>query len=169
MMKRYPDILVLLLLLLAAVMISACRGENTTAIASVTSEPEPTGISSPPASALVTTAPATEPELIPIGVSVKGPLPPINPGGPIVEITLTNMTGSDLVALTATLELNRSFVFDFQLSPDKPLKSSTSVSQKMTLINSGFSTDSTYPLKISGVYRDQTTINYTTQVQIAHP
>lgn len=40
-------------------------------------------------------------------IAVVGPLQPINPGGPIVEITLKNMADEPIVSLTATLELIR--------------------------------------------------------------
>ena len=102
-------------------------------------------------------------------VSVSGPLPPINPGGPIVEITLKNVASEPVVALAATIELGRTFNFTFAVDPANPLLTGTSVASRQTLIGAGFSSDSAYPLTIKGTLKSGATFAYTRQVQIAAP
>lgn len=108
-------------------------------------------------------------------VAVTGPLQPINPGGPIVEITLKNVAAEPVTAVTANLELNSSapingsFSFNFDVSTAKPLVSGKTVSTKMTLIGGGFSDSQTYPLTISGTTLPGYTFSYTEQVTIVAP
>lgn len=102
-------------------------------------------------------------------LSVSGPLQPINPGGPIVEITLQNTGTESVVSLAATLELTRSFNFSFDVTSSNPLQSGKSISSKLTLIGGGFGDNTQYPLTISGTLENGTTFNYTKQVQIAAP
>ena len=40
-------------------------------------------------------------------VSVLGPVPPFNPGGSVVEITLKNVSGKPVVSLNASLAIAR--------------------------------------------------------------
>jgi hypothetical protein len=102
-------------------------------------------------------------------VSVLGPLPPINPGGPIVEITLNNVSNESIVSLTATLELSRAFNFKFDVSSLNPLLPAESISAKLTLIGGGFSDNISYPLRLEGTLEDGSTFAYTKQVQITEP
>jgi hypothetical protein len=82
------------------------------------------------------TSPANEPVEV---VSITGPLSPINPGGPVVEIILNNTGGTSIVSLTATLDipnaLSNPFVFTFNVTPANPLLPGDSVSDTLTLIN----------------------------------
>ncbi len=102
-------------------------------------------------------------------VSVTGPIPPINPGGPNVEITLKNVSNFRVVLLTAVLQLTRSFNYNFDISLTKPLPPGESVSTKMTLIGGGFDSASLYSLRIRGSLSDSTIFDYTKQVQIKAP
>lgn len=102
-------------------------------------------------------------------LSVLGPLQPINPGGPIVEITLKNVSDQTISSLTASLELNRSFNFDFDVTSSNPLLPNQITSAKSTLIGGGFGDNASYPLEIKGTLKDNTTFDYTEQVQIAEP
>lgn len=98
-----------------------------------------------------------------------GPLQPINPGGPIVEITLKNVAVEPVVYLAASLELNRSFNFDFDVTPSNPLLPDKTISSKLTLIGGGFSDNVSYPLIIEGSLESGTEYSYTKQVQIESP
>jgi hypothetical protein len=102
-------------------------------------------------------------------LAVLGPLTPINPGGPNVEITLKNVSADPIVSLTATLELSRAFNFEFDVSSANPLLPAKSVSAKLTLIGGGFSDNISYPLRLEGALQDGTTFAYTKQVQITEP
>jgi len=99
-------------------------------------------------------------------LSVRGPLEPINPGGPIVEITLENTSASNITSLNATLALTIEFNFEFDVSPSNPLLPGKSISSRLTLIGGGFSTDVSYPLQLEGIFEDGTIFDYTEQVQI---
>lgn len=102
-------------------------------------------------------------------ITVLGPLPPINPGGPIVEITLKNVTAVPVISLAAVLELNSSFNFDFDVTSSNPLLPDESISAKLTLIGGEFSDNISYPLAINGTLQNSATFAYTKQVQIVEP
>jgi hypothetical protein len=102
-------------------------------------------------------------------ISVLGPLQPINPGGPIVEITLKNVAVEPVVSLAATLDLSRSFNFDFDVTSSNPLLPDKSISAKLTLIGEGFSVNIPYPLTMNGILQSGATFAYTKQVQIVEP
>jgi hypothetical protein len=102
-------------------------------------------------------------------ISVSGPLSPFNPGGPTVEITLKNVTVETVVSLSASLELNRPFNFDFDVTPENPVPADASISSTMTLIGGGFSNNTSYPLVISGTQKSGAAFTYTNQVQITAP
>lgn len=99
-------------------------------------------------------------------ISVLGPLQPINPGGPIVEITLKNVGAEPVVTLTANLELSRSFAFNFDVTSSNPLLPDKPVSAKLTLIGGGFSDSLSYPLTINGTTQSGAPFVYTKQVRI---
>jgi hypothetical protein len=115
-----------------------------------------------------TPAPTTTQRPIEV-ISVSGPLPPINAGGPTVEITLKNASIEPVTSLSATIELGWTFTFDFDISVDKPLLLDNSISSKLTLISGGFSNNTLYPLKINGMLQSNATFAYTVQIQIAAP
>lgn len=99
-------------------------------------------------------------------VSMSGPLQPINPGGPIVEINLKNVSDESVVSLIASLELSRSFRVDYDVNSSNPLLPNESISSRLTLIGGGFSDAISYPLTISGTFQSGKTFAYTKQVQI---
>jgi hypothetical protein len=102
-------------------------------------------------------------------VSISGPIPPINPGGPNVEITLKNVWVENVISLTATLEINRSFVFNFDVTSSSPLLPDTTISSRQNLIGGGFSDSVDYTLTIIGTTQGGAAFEYTEQVKIAHP
>ena len=108
-------------------------------------------------------------------VSVSGPLPPINPGGPNVEVTLKNVSGESVVSLTASLGVSRAgpsntpFVFNFDVTSSNPLLPSNSISSSLTLIGGSFADNISYPLNIEGKLQSGGTFAYTEQVQIESP
>jgi hypothetical protein len=99
-------------------------------------------------------------------VSVEGPLGPINPGGPVVGITIKNVSEENIVSLNATLELSMEFSFEFEVSDENPLLPGDTIYAKRILINGGFSDDTSYPLEISGEFQDGPAFSYTEQVMI---
>jgi hypothetical protein len=102
-------------------------------------------------------------------ISVSGPLPPINPGGPIVEISLKNVGLQAVVSLSATLEAGRPFVFSFDASPSIPLLQNQTTSKRLTLIGGGFSSDTLYSLTVNVVLQDGSAQTFTQQVRITAP
>lgn len=102
-------------------------------------------------------------------ISVTGPIPPITPGGPTVEITLKNASTEPITGLTATLVAGRSFDFNFNVSPSAPLMPNASISRKFTLIGGGFSDDAPYPLTIKAILQSGAISIFTQQVQIKAP
>ena len=106
--------------------------------------------------------------------SVLGPVGPVNPGGPIVEITLKNVSVEPVISLTATLEVDTafdiSFAFTFDnVSPWNPLQPTRSTSDRLCLIGGGFSSDVSYPLTINATLRNGAKFVYTKPVQIVEP
>ena len=104
-------------------------------------------------------------------VSVVGPLQPINPGGPNIEITLKNASVEPVVSLNVALDLNtgRPFNLNFDVTPSNPLMPDKSISVKQTLIGGGFSDNLSYPLTVSGTFRNGDAFTYTQKVRIVHP
>ena len=145
-MKRKTVVSMIAILSMVALLLGACKGTTT-----------PTG---------------QQPIQV---VSVSGPLPPINPGGPNVEVTLKNVSGDPVVSLTASLEISRvgpsnaPFVFNFDVSSSNPLLPSSSISSRLTLIGGSFADNISYPLNIEGKLQRGGTFAYTEQVQIESP
>jgi len=108
-------------------------------------------------------------------VSVVGPIPPFNPGGPVVEITLKNVSNEPVVSLNASLGIIRAgpsdtpFTFNFNVNPSNPLLPDTTISTELTLIGGGFSDNVSYPLIIEGSLESGAEYSYTEQVQIEAP
>jgi len=103
-------------------------------------------------------------------VSVLGPLPPFNPGGAAVKITLKNVGVEPVISLTATLEVSESFDFIFDVTPSNPLQPNRSTSTTLTLIGGGgFSSNGSYPLTINATLQNGANFVYTKLVQIAQP
>jgi hypothetical protein len=102
-------------------------------------------------------------------VSLIGPLPPVNPGGPNVEITLKNISSEPIVTLIVTLELNKPFNFPLDISLPVPLLPGNTISNEQTLISGSFNNDLSYPLRIKGTLRNGVAFDYTKQVHVAAP
>jgi hypothetical protein len=102
-------------------------------------------------------------------VAVTGPISPINPGGPTVEITLHNSGSEPVVALTATLEMARAYEFDFAVTAASPMAAGQTVSVRQTLIGGGISSGTSYQLKINATLQSGSDIEYTVSVQISEP
>ena len=106
-------------------------------------------------------------------VSVVGPIPPYNPSGPVVRVTLKNIDDTPIVSLNAVLKLpsaepSITYSFSFGVNSTNPLLSGEGVESTKTLIGAGFS-DSSYPIGISGVLANNVTFNYTELVVIEPP
>jgi len=110
-------------------------------------------------------------------VSATGPMPPFNPGGPNVEITVKNTSQYPVTELTVQLNLNlptppAAYAFDFGLTPDAPLAPGATAKLARSLINGSFNSGTSYTLTIDAVYKGATgtaTADYAVQVQIAAP
>jgi hypothetical protein len=114
-------------------------------------------------------------------VSAVGPLPswyengkPVyNPGGPIIEITLKNISDEPVIFLEASLEPQstpqRPFKFTFDVTLSKPLLPGASASARQTLIGGGFSDEIPYPVTINGTLQSNVAFVYTKSVLIKQP
>lgn len=136
--------------------ISSCQSTASTS--------KPTTLPTTTSPISTTTIPAN-PEMIEV-VSVRGPLAPINPGGPNVEITLKNVTNLPVTAISAMLQLNQAFNFTFDVSSANPLFPGKTVSVRLTLIGAGFSDTASYPLVVNGVLQDGQIFSLNKQIQI---
>jgi hypothetical protein len=136
--------------------VSGCgTAPSTTA---TTTQPQPTS----------TLPPGQEPVEI---VSVVGPIPPINPGGPTIEITLKNVSAENIVSLKAIIGIGGAGpglppTYFFNVSSTAPLEPGKTVSSKLNIIGGGFSSDQYYPLSINGTLQIGKTFGYTVQVKI---
>jgi hypothetical protein len=132
----------------------------------LSSNPTPTPSPSP----TVTLPPGQEPVEI---VSVTGPIKPINPGGPTVEITVKNVSTEPVIALEATLEVSsaagRPFVYKFNVALVYPLKPGSATSAVQNLITGGFSDSTPYPVTIKGMLLSGAAFQYTKTVMITAP
>ena len=136
-MKRKTLILIIAILSMVAMLLAACIG------ASSTTSQQPIEV-----------------------VSVLGPIPPFNPGGPVVEITLKNVSSEPVVSLKASLGIIRAgpsstpFTFNFDVTPSNPLLPDKTIVIKLTLIGGGFSDNVSYPLIIEGNLESGTEYSY---------
>ncbi len=147
-------------LLLTGLVLSFSSCQSTGAAATQTATSTTTSI--PPTS---TATISGNPALIEV-VSVRGPLNPINPGGPNVEVTLKNVSSLPVTALSASLQLNQAFNFIFDVSSAKPLLPGQTVSANLNLIGGGFASAESYPIVVNGVLQDGETFSLNMQVQI---
>lgn len=140
------------------------------------------GCSTVPTSSPTSLLPSTTPTTLPPGqepvavVSVVGPIPPYNPGGPVVEITLKNVSVEPVTSLSVSLGIDRAgppnlspFPFIFQVTSANPLSPGNSISARQTLIGGGFTDSASYPLTTNGTLQNGAVFTYTKQVQIAPP
>ena len=109
-------------------------------------------------------------------ISVVGPVPQYidgkamyNPGGPVVEITLKNVTTVPYISLNATLKVNREYECTFSVTTEKPLLPGQVISARMGLIGGGFSDNVSYPLTINVTLQNGDFFNYSKQVKITAP
>ena len=110
-------------------------------------------------------------------VSVTGPMPPFNPGGPNVEIAVKNTSIYPVTHLIAQLNLNLqtppiAYVFDFGLTKGSPLAPGATADLTRNLINGNFNAETFYTLTFDVGYAGATgdaTENYAVQIQIDSP
>jgi hypothetical protein len=117
----------------------------------------------------LTTTPTGMPQYRPIEVvGVVGPIPPYNPGGPMVEVTLKNIGGEPVVQLKAALQLGKYYDFSFNVTASAPLVTGQSTTFKRILVGPGSTIDSeaSYPLKIAATLQSGSIIEYTVQVKM---
>jgi hypothetical protein len=178
-MNKLPDKFVIFTcLILLSGLLAGCTPDPVTSTINNTITHTTTIINTTIDTNTITTATVTETETItltlvdrqPIEIaSVEGPLGPINPGGPGVGITLKNISNENIVSLNATLELERAFSFEFDVSDENPLLPGSTIYSERILIGGGFAEDTLYPLQISGLFQDGTVFTYTEQVMIEEP
>ncbi|HYB04837.1 MAG TPA: hypothetical protein VED17_10260 [Nitrososphaerales archaeon] len=107
-------------------------------------------------------------------VSITGPIPPYNPGGPVVSIAVKNTANLPITFLNATLEVpsaepSVSYSFNFGINSSNPLLQNQTVQSARTLIGAGFDNSVSYPIVISGSFYNGVSFNFTEQVMIAQP
>jgi hypothetical protein len=156
MKKNLRKILPISILIMISVMaLSACQTKTTSPITttSTTSNYE-----------------AGNPQPIDV-LSVQGPLPPINPGGPNVEITLKNVSTEPVVSLTAVFTNlgARDIDINFEVGPANPLLPGASVNDTQSLIDGGFTNNVLYPLITERTLQSGATFSYVEQVEISEP
>jgi hypothetical protein len=99
--------------------------------------------------------------------------PVYNPGGPIAEITLKNISDEPVIFLEASLNANgvagRLFEFTFDVSSSHPLLPGQSISNRETLIGGGFGDNILYPMTINGTLQSNVAFVYTKEVLITRP
>lgn len=106
-------------------------------------------------------------------VSVIGPILPVNPGGPVVSITLRNVVDAPITSLSATLLFNAvtklPYSFVFSVNSSNPLMPGQTIQETRTLINGGFDSSLQYPLTINGALINGTQFSYTEQIRVVPP
>ncbi|MFC2026415.1 hypothetical protein ACFLUX_00350 [Chloroflexota bacterium] len=165
-MKKNRALIIFITAVAILMSLTACQPSVETKTITATETVEVTG----PTITVTITVTATNQQPIEI-VSVLGPLPevPVNPGGPLVEITLKNVSAEPITSLTATLQLERDFTFEFAVTSSHPLLPTNSVSTQRRLIGGGFGHNFSYPLALEGTLQNGETFAYTKQVQIMEP
>ena len=106
-------------------------------------------------------------------ITVIGPVPPYNQGGPVVRVTLENVAQTSVISLNATVKLpsaepSVTYTFTFGVNSSNPLLPGQSAESTRTLIGASFG-DSPYPLVISGLLSSGLVFNYTQLVMIVPP
>jgi hypothetical protein len=112
----------------------------------------------------------------PLAVSLAGPIAPYVPAGPEVQITVTNKSGTAVIAATASLNLGVAqgpnvapYIFDFSLSAASPLSTGQSASLSHVFIGGGLDDTTYYPVRVQGTLEGGATFDYTVQAQIKPP
>ncbi|MDD4860146.1 MAG: hypothetical protein PHR56_08110 [Dehalococcoidales bacterium] len=106
-------------------------------------------------------------------VSVMEPFEGLaNPAGPLVEITLKNVSDEPAVSLSATLQQikgmygDEEFGFVLNVTAANPLMPDDTITSRLHLIHSGYSDNKSYPLALSGSLQSGATFAYSRQVRI---
>ena len=108
-------------------------------------------------------------------VSVTGPIPPYNPGGPVVSISLKNIGETPITSLNATLafvnprNVLTPWPFSFNASPSNPLWPGESINATSTLIGASIDSSLEYPLTVNGAFLNGTQFSFTEQVKVLPP
>ncbi len=106
-------------------------------------------------------------------VSFRGPMPPINPGGPNIEIVVKNVSRTAIVALKAEPDikgpLTRHYVLNFDVSQGSPLQPGQSISSALTLINGGIQDGANYQVTLSGTFLGGRQFVYSVEAKISVP
>ncbi len=106
-------------------------------------------------------------------VSFKGPVPPINPGGPNIEIVVKNVSNAPVVALKAEPDIKgapgQHYVLSFNVTESSPLEPGQTAAAAMTLINGGFQEGTEYPVTLSGTLLGGRQFSYSVQAKITSP
>ena len=127
--------------------------------------------SAAPPSSTTNTAPVTGRVIQVVSVASTGP---INPGGPVIEVTLKNISDQPIVLLTAILTLSPDslagpFTYDFGIGISSPLAAGATTVQTRTLIGASYSSDTPYPLGIHGTLQDGSSFTEEYYVMIYPP
>lgn len=107
-------------------------------------------------------------------VSVVGPIPPYNPGGPVVRVTLQNIGQLPITSVNASLPSYPGgptvpYSFVFEVNSSSPLEPGRTARATLTMLDFGFSTGQEFPLTVSGTLSNGTEFSFTVQVQIVAP
>ncbi len=114
-------------------------------------------------------------------LSVTGPIPPFNPGGPVIEVAVKNTGDVPIVSLNASLRfvpptllqpnamLPSSYSFELGVNASNPLLPGLSALETRTLIGGGFDDGEPYPLAITGTLANGTEFYYVLDVQVMPP
>jgi hypothetical protein len=142
-----------------------------------------TGITSTPTGTISTTTGATSSQTTtptitfndPIGVVSVAQTSFINPGGPEIQITLSNASLQPVISLTAALDIPRAmpsmmpYLFTFPVSGSSPLLPGNTVTDKSVVIGGSYSSVQSYPMTVSGKFSDGTDFSFTLPVTISPP
>lgn len=114
-------------------------------------------------------------------LSVTGPIPPTNPGGPVVKVDVKNTGDTPIVYLNASLSfvppmnlpakpmLPYQYSFFLGVNASHPLLPGHNAVETRTLIGAGFDIGTIYPLRISGTFANGTEFSYVLDVQLSTP
>jgi hypothetical protein len=151
-------------------LISGCSRASSPTL--TTTAPPPETWTSPAVTPTATLLPGQEPVEI---ISVTHPTFATNPpGGPTVEIILKNVSDEPVIFLEASLDLNIShpqnpYIFTFDVTLTKPLRSGESISARSTLFGGGFGDNIPYSLTINGTLQGNVAFAYAKEVLITSP
>jgi hypothetical protein len=106
-----------------------------------------------------------------IRASALGPVPPFNPSGPLVALSLNNNGFLPITSMQAEFDFGNvsssvSDVFHFDVNASNPLVPGQKATTFLTLFNEGFQSWKTYMLLINGTFEGGTSFQTTTPVAI---